>query len=255
MIVRLAEYQLEWQAEHGPRCRYKLETEQNWSGWLAIKRRDYALVSMLLSQQPLYYNQLTGAVCVGTGNEATPAAAPEALAAPDAPPVPTPNSGDDAEAAQELLEPALAGAILPAVPPWRTARSLLVLLDQVNRHYPGRSKVSDGTIGDTAHQGRVSDHNPNANGVVTALDITHDPANKCDAGLLATTIVASRDSRVKYIIWNRQIANSTPIGGAPAWAWRPYNGANPHNKHTHISVKADPAAYDNTSPWTLPLLA
>jgi hypothetical protein len=39
------------------------------------------------------------------------------------------------------------------------------------------------------------------------------------------------------------------IGGAAAWAWRAYGGANPHTKHVHISVKPDKAAYDATTPW------
>jgi hypothetical protein len=256
MVVLIEEYQLEWQAEHGPRCRYRLATEQNWSGWLALKRRDYALVALLLSQQPVYYDQLRGTVCAGPGYAALAAApAAVALSGPPAALVPTPNSGDDAEAAQELLSAGAGGAAAPAPPQWRPARSLQVLLDQVNRQYPGRNKLSDGTIGDSAHQHRASDHNPNAAGVVTALDITHDPARKCDAGQLAHAIRTSRDSRVKYLIWNRQIANSAPIDGQPAWAWRAYTGTNPHDKHIHISVKGDPAAYDATTPWSLPPLA
>ena len=86
-------------------------------------------------------------------------------------------------------------------------------------------------------------------GVVTALDITHDPAGGCDAGALAEAIRASRDPRVKYIIWNRQIASSSVVRGVPAWAWRPYLGRNPHSKHTHISVKPEKRRYDDTVDW------
>ena len=59
-------------------------------------------------------------------------------------------------------------------------------------------------------------------------------------------------SRVKYIIWNRQIANASPIGSAEAWELRPYTGSNPHNKHIHISVKPikdGPSGYDTESSW------
>ncbi|MQB02542.1 MAG: hypothetical protein GEU78_20460, partial [Actinobacteria bacterium] len=63
---------------------------------------------------------------------------------------------------------------------WRVARSLLTLRDQVDAAAPNRSKRSDGTIGDAAHASRSSDHNPwvkdGATGVVTAIDLTHDPA-------------------------------------------------------------------------------
>jgi endonuclease G, mitochondrial len=130
-----------------------------------------------------------------------------------------------------------------------------VLRDQVNRFAPNRNKANDGTIGDAAHQSRTSDHNPwvtdGAVGVVTAVDITHDPANGCDAGALAAAIRASGDGRVKYLIWNRQIANSSPIGKAKAWTWRPYGGANPHDHHVHISVKPERSVYDSTLTWTI----
>lgn len=140
--------------------------------------------------------------------------------------------------------------------PWRLAESLKTLLKQVNDAYPGRNKASDGTIGDARHRTRPSDHNPHiiegAFGVVSALDITHDPANGCDAGRMAHGLRDSHDARIKYIIWNRKIANASAIGSAPAWAWRAYTGANPHNKHCHISVKRGKALFDDPRPWVLP---
>jgi hypothetical protein len=143
----------------------------------------------------------------------------------------------------------------PTLRPWRVARSLLTLRQQVNTRAPGRKKASDGTIGDPSHQSRNSDHNAwvtdGPNGVVTAMDVTHDPAGGCDAGQLANTIHDNRDARVKYIIWNRRIANSSPIGGAAAWTWRNYHGSNPHDHHVHISVKSDKSNYDSTADWTI----
>jgi hypothetical protein len=140
--------------------------------------------------------------------------------------------------------------------PWRVAKSLLTLRNQVNAKYPGRSKASDGTIGDPAHQSRASDHNPwivNAGvGVVTGLDITHDPAHGCDSGVIAEALRASKDSRIKYVISNARIASSTAKPGVAAWAWRPYSGSNPHNHHCHVSVQTDAARYDSTASWTLP---
>jgi hypothetical protein len=135
---------------------------------------------------------------------------------------------------------------------WRVAKSLLKLRDQVNAKWPNRNKEDDGTIGDTSHQNRSSDHNPWVDeGVVTALDITHDPGHGCDSYVLADTIRKSKDSRVKYIISNRRIANFAAIGGASAWAWRPYGGTNAHDRHCHISVKATKAQYDDQSAWTI----
>lgn len=131
---------------------------------------------------------------------------------------------------------------------WRLAKSLEKLRAQVNDRWPGRDKSSDGSIGDESHSARTSDHNPNDDGVVCAIDITHDPRSGCDAGVLAEKLRASRDPRIKYLISNKRICNSAATGGKPAWAWRPYTGKNPHDHHVHISVKGD---YDNTSPWDL----
>ncbi len=135
---------------------------------------------------------------------------------------------------------------------WRVAKALLRLREQVNAKWPNRKKGNDGTIGDTSHQNRNSDHNPWVDeGVVTALDITHDPKTGPDAGALAETIRKSQDSRVKYIISNRRIANSGAIGTAKPWAWRKYNGTNPHEEHCHISVKSTRAEYDDAADWAV----
>lgn len=165
----------------------------------------------------------------------------------------TPNTVDDAEAGAETEEAfdASSGCNVR----WRVASSLLKLREQVNQAAPHRRKDSDGTIGDAAHCSRKSDHNPwvrDGNiGVVTAMDITHDADHGCDANAIAEAIRGARDSRVKYIIWNRHIANSSPIGGSAAWAWRPYSGTNPHTHHVHISVKPEKASYDSTRGWQL----
>lgn len=134
---------------------------------------------------------------------------------------------------------------------WRLAKSLEMLRSQVNAKYPNRSKMSDGTIGDPAHSARTSDHNPNSAGVVTAMDITHDPAHGVNAGLLAETLLASRDPRIKYIISNRRIAASSVVGSTPAWQWRSYTGSNPHDKHVHVSVSASASKYDSVAPWKI----
>jgi len=136
---------------------------------------------------------------------------------------------------------------------WRLAKSLETLRSQINAAYPDRSKASDGTVGDTAHSSRESDHNPNDAGVVTAFDCTHDPVGGCNGHNLAAALVASRDERIKYIIFNKQMVSSYPAHGKPAWAWRAYNGANPHKKHVHISVKAEKDLYDSTDEWDLGL--
>lgn len=130
---------------------------------------------------------------------------------------------------------------------WRPAKSLDTLLAQVNAAYPGRDKSNDGTIGDEHHQASHSEHNPDADGVVRARDITHDPHHGLDARKLAEALIASRDPRIFYVISNREICSSVT---AP-WVWRPYGGTNPHEAHMHLSVVVNPVLYDSTLPWAI----
>lgn len=134
---------------------------------------------------------------------------------------------------------------------WRPAQCLIRLREQVNAIAPSRSKASDGTIGDSAHQSRKSDHNPWVRqgkiGIVTALDITHDPDHGCDVNVVVNKLVESRDSRIKYIIWNRRIVSSV----TSPWTWREYAGTNPHTRHFHLSVHPQQSLYDLTSDWLI----
>ena len=127
---------------------------------------------------------------------------------------------------------------------WRVARSLDKLLAQINSYAPRRSKISDGSIGDTAYSSRVSDHNPDSRGVVHARDFTHDPRGGFDAHAFVRRLAKAGDRRIKYLISNRQISNPS-IG---AGRWRPYSGVNPHTQHAHVSCVYG-ALEDNTANW------
>jgi hypothetical protein len=126
----------------------------------------------------------------------------------------------------------------------RRAHSLATLLAQVNARAPNRDKSSDGWIGDAAHAATKSEHNPNAAGVVRAIDITHDPADGFDSWAFAEMLRARADQRILYIISNHRIAN-------PGQPWRPYSGKNPHDHHVHISVVADAKRYDDSREWDI----
>jgi hypothetical protein len=133
---------------------------------------------------------------------------------------------------------------------WRVANSLETLRRQLDARFPGRSIASDGGIGDEAHwvRGSASDHNPwYGPGIVTARDFTHDPAHGLDIQQVADQLLDTRDPRIKYVIANSRIATNR------SWQWGPYDGANPHDKHFHLSVVADPLC-DDAQNWSVPIL-
>lgn len=141
---------------------------------------------------------------------------------------------------------------------WRLAKSLNVYRGQVDAMAPSRNRASDGTIGDPDHQlqGARSDHNPQlitglgAVPVVTAIDITHDPAGGCNFAAIAEALRASRDRRIEYVIYHERLFSSYPTSSHPAWSWRPYAGDNPHTRHGHLSVLANHLA-DSVAPWQI----
>lgn len=109
------------------------------------------------------------------------------------------------------------------------------LREQFDDSYPDRDRTSDGWIGDTRHSARPSDHNPDAAGIVRAIDIDRDLAGKAKPDLmpdLANQIrhAAKSDKRISYIIFAGKIAS--PRMG---WRWRKYSGINSHVHHCHIS--------------------
>lgn len=132
------------------------------------------------------------------------------------------------------------------MPPIRGANALETLRKQLNTAYPMRNKLSDGGIGDAAHARSKSEHNPNSKGVFRARDFTHDPRTGIDCNWLAATLIKNKDKRIRYIIWNKRIANARD-----GFIWRPYTGKNGHTKHLHISVHDDERLYDDASPWKL----
>ena len=125
---------------------------------------------------------------------------------------------------------------------WRLALSLAVLRDQINAKYPGRFRASDGTIGDERHRklGDKSDHNPDSENRVCAIDITDDKEKGPDGEILSAQLTL--DSRTKYVIWNKMIWKARTL------KWEAYRGA-PHDHHVHVSVKQENA--DDTGKWQL----
>ena len=128
---------------------------------------------------------------------------------------------------------------------WRLARSLEVLRDEIRAVHPG---TTIWTIGDEHHV--VSDHRPNAAGVVCAVDVLGDKG--LDLAAFAEHLRKTNHKAVKYVIYNRRIWSKA----LNSQGWRPYRGSNPHTTHVHVSVGVGPdgrstGPYDDTTTWGL----
>jgi hypothetical protein len=126
-------------------------------------------------------------------------------------------------------------------------------LDELN---PDRDRSSDGWIGDTAHQQRVSDHNDDEVGAVPihdadtkhevhALDADPDglPMGDIVAGIVARCR-AGKENRLRYVIWDHTIWEASN-----GWRARPYPGTDPHTGHAHFSASYDSIREADTRPW------
>ncbi len=129
---------------------------------------------------------------------------------------------------------------------WRLAPALIAMEAEADRIAPRRGRESDGSIGDTSHQARKSDHNPSG-GYVRALDLTHSPDRGWDsharARQVAQNVRNGIEKRVEYIISNWQIFSKKN----GVWAWRKYTGPNGHTHHAHYSIAA--GHENDTSSW------
>lgn len=146
---------------------------------------------------------------------------------------------------------------------WVLVPCLVALRDEFNQLSPGRDRSSDGSIGDQAHAGSSSDHNPDETGStpsedadsvneVHAIDVDKDgpwPAG-FSMELAVQTIVLrhrnNRDDRLQNVIYNGRIWSRS-------WGWtaRVYTGANQHRKHAHFSARYTSAQESDTRPWGL----
>ena len=107
---------------------------------------------------------------------------------------------------------------------------------QVDDAFGDRERSSDGWLGDARHSSRTSDHNPDANGIVRAIDISRNLSGAKEPDLMPDLadqirLCAKRgDKRISYVIFNGKICSRKSL-----WRWRAYKGINPHVKHCHVS--------------------
>lgn len=109
----------------------------------------------------------------------------------------------------------------------RLAQSLRNLFDEIDLVWPDRDRRTDGWIGDAAHQAQVSDHNPDARGIVHAIDIDIDGV---DANTILNAVLRD-EMPTNYVVYNRRIWKRSNY-----WEDRNYTGSNPHTDHIHVSI-------------------
>lgn len=129
--------------------------------------------------------------------------------------------------------------------------SLAKLRDEFNNIAPGRDKASDGWIGDAAHAASKSDHNPDTDGAVHAIDVDRDLRTP---GLSMEKVVqfllarcrSGQEARLRYIIFDRRIWSASS-----GWRQNAYTGANPHDHHAHFSGSYETAKERSVASWRL----
>lgn len=108
---------------------------------------------------------------------------------------------------------------------------------------PSRDKSSDGWIGDARHAATISDHNPDAQGLVHAIDVDVDGVPMAHiVAWLAARCRAGLETRAQYMIFRRVIWSRS-------WGFTPkvYTGLDPHTSHLHVSARHDVTALDGHS--------
>lgn len=125
---------------------------------------------------------------------------------------------------------------------------LVALRSEFNTEAPNRDKGSDGWIGDAAHQQEVSDHNPDAQGRVLAVDIDSTgpwPIPFDDyVDFIILQCQNDLETRIEYIIRNRKIYQRKH-GFEP----EDYPGDDPHTGHAHFSARHDHTGQNDEGTW------
>lgn len=132
----------------------------------------------------------------------------------------------------------------------RLSKSGIQLREQIDDCFPDRDRASDGWIGDSKHATRKSDHNPDAQGWVRALDIDSDlDRAKGTSVYLADQLreYAKSTRRITYIIHMGKICSRKTF-----WRWVKYTGFNKHTAHIHISFAK--TADNDSSFFQIPML-
>lgn len=135
---------------------------------------------------------------------------------------------------------------------WALAPVIAQLRRELLEAFPGVPAAAYGTIGDDRHKTRKSDHNPDQNRYVRAIDI---PQFKHEGPPLAETaewlrqVGATGSHRLRqggYVIHNRRIASERS-----QWRWTTYTGDSAHTLYVHLSCSRLPHFYKLDQPWNV----
>lgn len=138
---------------------------------------------------------------------------------------------------------------------WFLVTCLKQLRTEFDALSPNRDTGADGSIGDAAHQAEsTSDHNPDSQGRVLAIDIDTTGPWPTAGGLLTyVNYILGRcrsgaENRLEYVIYQGKIYSrntSTP------WSRQSYSGASQHFDHAHFSARHDHTGNTSGSSWGL----
>lgn len=120
---------------------------------------------------------------------------------------------------------------------WSLAHNLDSRSNSCKAEYPGITVYS---IGDQSHQAEASDHNPDARGIVHAIDVmTYSDIGR---GNEVRDWALSWPNDLEYVIFNRHIYERYYDFRA-----RDYYGSDPHTDHVHISGKHGSTGYSSAT--------
>jgi hypothetical protein len=118
--------------------------------------------------------------------------------------------------------------------------------NNLNVKWAQRPRSLDGWIGDSAHQARKSDHNPNSRDVVDALDVDATKPAAPKTPIHVPTLIASAimHPSMHYVIHKRRI-----MSAADHFQPRAYTGEADHNTWVHLSIFQTVAAESSAVGW------
>lgn len=134
---------------------------------------------------------------------------------------------------------------------WYEVPAGLQLFAEFDTIAPTRDHTSDGTIGDSAHQKEVSDHNPDSEGAVRAIDVDNTlntPGLTMEdvVQFLLTRGRSGAEKRITYMIYERRIWSQDN-----AWKQVAYTGSSPHTEHAHFSFSHNDTLANNKGSFHL----